>query len=126
MEMNEREELQDDTPLPNAGMLEDIFDKVQDYVGIQVEIVKLKSIGHISKAGSRLITGLIIGIFFTLFFLILSFGVAFWIGESMGHLYQGFLIVAGFYLILTILFYLLRKKLFHKLIHNNLTSQLLK
>lgn len=122
----EPDNIENDVPLPNAGMLADIFDKIQDYIAIQFDLVKLKSVGKVATAGNRIISGIIMFTLFAFFLFILSMGIAFWIGESIGHTYAGFLIVAGFYLLTIIVIYIFRKKLFHKLIQTNLTSQLLK
>lgn len=122
----ETDNQENDVPLPNAGMLADIFDKIQDYIAIQVELFKLQSIGKVATAGNKIISGLIMFTLFTFFLFILSMGIAFWIGDALGQTYAGFLIVAGVYLLAIIIIYIFRKKLFHKLIQTNLTSQLLK
>ena len=49
---------------------------------------------------------------------ILSFGVAYWIGNELGNLHYGFFIVGGFYAIVGVLLYFLRERLLKTPISN--------
>lgn len=67
-----------------------------------------------AKAGSIFMTIILLSLFLMMAMLFLSLFAAFAIGESMQHRPLGFLIVGGFYLLLTLLAYLLRKRIVEK------------
>ncbi len=64
----------------------------------------------------RLLSG-VISIYFLLFvlsffLLFISLGLGFWLGKYLGDLHFGFLIVAGFYLLLALVLFVFRKAIF--------------
>jgi len=86
-----------------------IFDQVKVYLDLQVGYLKLNVAEYLIRFFSSLVLWMVI--FFILFFVIVfgSFAFAYWFGETTGRWSLGFLIVAGFYVILAILFYVFRK-----------------
>ena len=86
-----------------------IFDQVKIYLDLQVGYLKLNVAEYLIRFFSSLVLWMVI--FFILFFVIVfgSFAFAYWFGETTGRWSLGFLIVAGFYVILAILFYVFRK-----------------
>ncbi|MGZ3919457.1 MAG: phage holin family protein [Bacteroidia bacterium] len=84
---------------------------VEDYIDTKVDILKLKAIDKTGSAISGAIVGVaatILGLFVLQF---LSFSAAYAIAEFTGYYYVGFLCVAGFYILLTILVFVLKEKL---------------
>jgi membrane protein implicated in regulation of membrane protease activity len=111
-----------DNPL---NTIEILWQKISSYLETKIQLLKLqaidKSVGIIASILSKLIL-LIAVIFFLLFF---NIGIALWIGSSLGKLYYGFFIVAGFYIIVGLLLYIFRKKLLKEPINNFLIKELL-
>jgi hypothetical protein len=104
--------------MENTGTLKD---NVREYVNTQLDILKLQAI---SKGGS---SGAIVGIglaFLAIFILMfLSFSAAYGISSATGKPYLGFLIVAGFYIVLAVLLVVLKEKLITLPIINSLLNK---
>jgi hypothetical protein len=56
------------------------------------------------------VANLLLLLLFLFFILMLSTGVAFWIGFAFGKIHVGFLLMAGLYALLTIAYFALGKK----------------
>jgi hypothetical protein len=97
---------------------------VSQYVKTYVELTKAKA----TKGASNAAAGIAIGVttllfsFFFLFFA--SFGLGWWIGSLLNSPALGFFIVAGFYLLLIGLIFMLRKKVIVPLIRNAIISKI--
>ena len=90
-------------------LIESLFEKIKEYLNTSIDLVKLKAIEKVSDICSSLAIRLSILLIFSMFFLFLSIGVSFWLGELLGEVYYGFLIVAAFYLVVAILLLLMYK-----------------
>ncbi len=102
---------------------EEFLDHVKDYVETQSEITRLTVLDKMSMAAGAALGGFIIGFLFFLFFIFIGIAAAYVIGEYSGHIYVGFISVAGFYLVAGILFLLkkdqwIQKPLADKIIRN--------
>ena len=90
----------------------ELTESVKEYVQLRLDMFKLT----LTEKMSRIFTfTIILMIFFILFnFIILFFSVAFilWFREHVGAAHWGAIIVAGFYVLLGILTWILRKQLF--------------
>jgi len=98
-------------------------DHVGEYVNTYIQITKAKATQTASTAASGAAIGiaaLVFGIFF-LFFLFC--GLALWLGALMDNRQAGFFIVAGFFLLLIVLIFALRKKVIVPLIQNAIISK---
>ncbi len=95
-------------------MLED-FDNLkkdfQEYFQVQLDLIRLHTAENISRVFSRAANAAILGymVFFILLFLSLAAG--FFISSRLNSDELGFLIVAGFYFFLLIIFLILRKQI---------------
>jgi len=93
-----------------AHSFESLFERAGEYLETRIELVKLKSVEKssdvISSVGARIpiILALLISI------IILSIGVALWIGEKIGKSY-GFFIVGGFYIFVALIAYIFKNGL---------------
>lgn len=94
------------------NVLGSLFEKTGEYIETNVDLFKLKAISKSSDVISSLATALVLLIVSLLFIAMLSIAVSLWIGNAMGNYYYGFFIVAGFYLLLGIVFYLARNSIF--------------
>jgi len=102
------------------SVVESLVEHIESYTKTTIELTKLKTLRGGSKAASNAavtIVLLLLGCFTLLF---LSTGAAIWIGKLLDSVYAGFFIVAGFYAVLGLLFYLLRDRLIKRPISNSI------
>ena len=94
-------------PIENNGIhpLEILFERGEEYSKTTIELFKLKILDKASGLVSAIILNIIITVIFSIFFLMGTIGVAFWLGEMLGNMSYGFFIVAGFYGISGVLIY---------------------
>ena len=94
--------------------LVEVKEEFQEYVNKRIDLVKLHIVEDLSRATARF--GLKLGLSYLLFFVLLFFSLAggFYLGELLESISLGFIIVGSFYLIIMIIFYLLRRTLVDK------------
>ena len=109
----------------NTNMIESLIERTTQYGKTSFELIKLKALDKTSEVVSSIVPNAIIVVFFLSFMLFLSVGLALWLGEILGATYYGFLLVAAFYGISGILFYLVMHKWIKKLVCNNIIKQVL-
>lgn len=121
------EEVKSDTHNNNHHNLKESAQRlktnVTEYVHTYVELTKAKATQTASTAASGAAIGvaaLFLGIFFLFF---LFSGVAFWVGDLINSRAGGFLIVAGFFLLLVVLVFALRKNVIVPAIRNAIISK---
>lgn len=98
--------------MENQGeFIDELVDKGKDFGKTSAEIIKLKVLDKVSDALSTFISWVPIVLVGFLCFLSLNLGIAYLIGQltEFGDA-MGFLIVAGFYLLVGIILMLTRKK----------------
>lgn len=114
--------MEDDNSL--SAQFKKIIDQVKVYLDLKVGYLKL----HVAEYLIRFFSGLVLWmvLFFILFFVIVfgSFAFAYWFGELTGRWSVGFLIIAGFYILLAILIYALRKSIIVKPFTRHILSQM--
>lgn len=106
-------------------MLEDLKAKIntlkdhgREYVQSYADLAKAKATKGASTAVSAIVVG-VVAFFFAFFFLFfIGFGLAWWAGTLVDSRVAGFFIVAGFFLLLTLLLFALRKKVIVPMIRN--------
>ena len=85
---------------------------VRKYITLKMDMFKLVITEKMSRLTSFFMLGIIFLCFFLFFVLFVSLAFLFWFKDNIGPAWAGSLIVAGFYLFLAFLAYLLRFKLF--------------
>lgn len=103
--------------------METLLTRVEDYGNTRIELARLIAINHTSTVMSFLISHIIMVLTICVFILVLSIGAAFWIGDLLGTVYLGFLIVAAFYGALILLLLLFLKPIKNR-IKNNIIAHL--
>lgn len=106
-------------------VIEDIFEKVENYTKTTFELHKLKFIGKSSSVVSILllyVTLFIIALFFVSF---INIALALLIGKWIGIYYLGFLIVSLFYLFIACLVYIFKDEISKKFQDNILLKILI-
>ncbi len=106
-------------------ILESLADSAENYGKSSIELMKLKAIRTISETVSSLVADLAIVVITVLFIFILSIGLSLWIGDYLGKPYMGFFVVAGVYLLVTIIFLAGRKQLVKTPVSNSIIRHIL-
>jgi hypothetical protein len=85
------------------------LDQVKIYFGLRVEYLKLTVAEYLIRFFSSLVLWMVI--FMVLFFVSVfsSFAFAYWFGEMTGKWSLGFLIIAGFYVLLALIIFIFRR-----------------
>jgi hypothetical protein len=97
-----------------SGNMAEIISTLRSYFKARLELWKLSLLEKTSLAGSFFLSYVIVLVIAAIVLLFLSFGFAYWFGQSTGNLANGFLITAGFYVVLGIIFILSWKYLITK------------
>jgi len=105
-----------------ATPIESLFERAEAYGKTSLNLLKLKTIDKTSELIALVISWFIIIIVVALFFIVLTIGIALWLGEVLGKSYYGFFIVSGIYAILGIVFVLWGRKP----ILNSIVSKMIK
>lgn len=79
--------------------IETLIDRVEDYSKTTLELAKLNSLQTTTSVVTSLLWRLSVIFILLLFVLIISIGMALFLGDLLGAVYYGFFIVAGFYLL---------------------------
>jgi hypothetical protein len=98
--------------------IEDLTESLKKYVNTSYELSKLEAIEQISILGGLLFGGLLIGLASCMFLFFISIAIGFYISPWIGSNFGGFAIVAGFYLIIGVIFFAVRKKVIERPIRN--------
>ncbi len=106
--------------------IEALFEKTNDYLETRFDLYKLKVVDKSSDIISSLASRLIVLLVFLLFIIIINIGIALLLGELLGKVYYGFFVLAGFYLIIGLIFYTNRKKWFKDPFADKLIRKFLK
>jgi len=106
--------------------LEGLTDHVKEYINTRVELTKLRLAEKTSMVISNLIAVTIVVLLFLFVIVFGSIAGAWALSEWIGKSYSGFLIVAGFYLLLGIIVWATRDKLIRFPVMNAIIKQLQK
>lgn len=89
------------------------------YIDARVDLAKAVFLEKTSKIGTYFLTSITAILITASLLLLLAFAFSYWYGHNIGDIYVGFLIAAGFYLIIGIIILLLRRKVFTNSIIKN-------
>lgn len=91
-----------------------LLKQVRIYLNLRVDYLRLYVAEYLIRFFSGLVLSMVIFLF--LFFVLVfgSFAFAYWFGEITGRWSVGFLIIAGFYILLAVLIFALRRVLIVK------------
>ncbi len=106
--------------------IEPLIERVEAYSKTSIELVKLKTVDKVADGTSSLFAWLPIVIALILFFTILNFGLALWIGALLEMVYMGFFIVAGFYALVGIILFIFKDKWIKNPMYVSMINQMLK
>lgn len=98
--------------------IETLLSDAKAYIDARVEYTKLSAVEKGSKIFADLITSAAVIICFVLAFLFASFTLALYLSEVLGNYASGFGCVAGIYLLLSIIVYLMKEKYIESVLVN--------
>ncbi len=88
------------------------IENIKQYVNLKTELYSLIIIERTAKVLSRVILLLIVTMLMFFFLLFLSFAFVQWFGYATGSESVGYVIIAAFYLLIGVVIFRLRKRLF--------------
>lgn len=91
--------------------IDETVDHVKEYINTNYELIVLKASDKIAKTASDLIAKALIAFIAVLSLLILSFAAAYYLSESMGDQYTGFIIMGGVYVVIGLFLFIFRKQM---------------
>lgn len=86
--------------------LEALLKQLEDYSKSSLQLIKLKTLDSISDIIVSLVYQLVLYITILFFGLVVTIGIALFLGEWLGKMYYGFLLVSLFYFIVGVILYL--------------------
>jgi hypothetical protein len=97
-----------------SSQFRQLFEQVKVYFNLRVNYLRLYVAENLIRFFSAMVLWMVIFLF--LFFVLVfgSFAFAYWFSDLTGKLSLGFLIVAGFYVLLAVLIYLFRRQILIK------------
>lgn len=90
----------------------EISENVKSYISLKIDFFKLTLTEKLSLIISALLISVILFLVFLFISMFVSLAFIFWFRDHVGPLYAGALIVAGFYFMLGIIVFFMRKRLF--------------
>ncbi|MHB1197286.1 MAG: hypothetical protein ACYC0A_10640 [Lutibacter sp.] len=108
------------------SLIELLFEKIEEYGITNYELTKLKLLKTVALVVPSLLSRIIVVFVIFTFILILSLGIALFLGEFLGKLYYGFFIIAIFYLVVGIVMHFYLHKWIKKPVADLIIKQVLK
>jgi|UPI00048397D9 hypothetical protein len=105
--------------------IEKLFSKAEIYSKTTFEICKYNTLYRSADVISSIAVRVILISVFVLFSLFLNIGIALMIGAYFGQSYYGFFIMAGFYVLIGLLFILFQKELIKNPVSNFIIKKIL-
>lgn len=90
----------------------ELSENVKDYLKLRLDLLKLTITEKMASIGSFFLVSVIFFILFLFVLMFFSLAFIFWFRDQIGAAYVGALIIAGVYIIVGIVIFLLRNKLF--------------
>ena len=94
--------------------LDSLIENVTGYVEARIELTKIELKEDVAKTLSKVLLFMLMGVVLLLFIVLISVAVAHLLAQSVGA-FGGFAIVAGFYLLVSLLVFVFRDAISEKL-----------
>ena len=110
----------------NTTPIATLFERAEDYTKTSMKLLKLNAVDKSAEIVSSLFSLLVVSMTVVLSIVIISLGVALWLGKLLGHTFYGFFIIGTLYMVLALLFRVFREKWFKYPISNSIIKQMMK
>lgn len=87
-----------------------LFESANDYLETRIDLLKLKAVDKSSDIISSLVSNIVISVILIFGVFILNIGLSIWLGNVMGQVWYGFVVVGGFYTLAAILLIVFKAK----------------
>ncbi|MES2330687.1 MAG: phage holin family protein [Bacteroidota bacterium] len=105
---------------------EALAENLKAYVNTRIDAVKLEVAEKLSALLGNIVAGLIVGVIFLCFIAFAGVGLSIVLGEWIGEMWAGFLIVAILYFLKAVIIWKARNRIIRIPIMNSLIKQLFK
>jgi hypothetical protein len=105
--------------------VEKLSENLKEYVNTRYDLATLKVTQKVADVSAQSIEFLLIATVISMFFFFINMALGYYISSLFGNGYSGFFIIAGFYLLLIIIFMIARKKLFINPLRNRIIKKIL-
>lgn len=112
--------------MEDKSKIEQIYERVEQYVSTSVELYKLKALQKVAETATSILTSVILAFFGLLFLLFVSIGLAIYLGEVLGKMHYGFMIVSGIYLLFAVIVYALRAQVLKDKVNTYIVRKIFK
>lgn len=106
--------------------IEELLEHAGDYLDTRLDLFKLQVVQKSSDIVSSLASRLILIVIIVIFVMIANIGIALVLGEWMGKTYYGFFALAGFYLIIGLIFNAFKSKWIKEPVANSIIRKAFK
>ncbi len=103
---------------------EELVDSVKEYINNRIDAVKLSAAEKASAIAANMLAGIFVALILFLFIIFGGVALALVLGVWLGKMWLGFLLVAGFYLLLAIIIWGARGRIIRLPVMNALIKQL--
>jgi hypothetical protein len=107
-------------------LIDNLFKRVTEFSITYIELLKLKTINRVSEVLSVIFPDIIVSTLIIVSLLFINLGLAFWLGDVLGKVYLGFLVVAAFYFLLGFISHFFMRGWFKKVAANYFIKQFFK
>lgn len=107
-------------------LIEMLYEKAEQYAKTTLELYKLKTIDKVTDVFASIASRFAIAAIIALFFVLLTVGLALYLGELLGKTYYGFFALALFYALLAIVLIIMRKQWLEDKLNNYIINQIFK
>lgn len=108
-----------------SNIIEPLLEKAEQYAKTSFELFKLKSLDKTADVTATLISRVFFLIALSIFTITINIAIALWLGELLGKTFYGFLIIGGFYGLLTIVLFFLHHSI-KKRVNSSIIQQMFK
>jgi phosphoglycerol transferase MdoB-like AlkP superfamily enzyme len=103
-----------------------LFDRAEDYTKTTIKLFKLNTVDKAAEIISSLFSLLVVVMTIVLSVVIISIGLALWIGKLLGDSYYGFFVIGAFYLLIGIILHIFREQWLKYPISNSIIKKMMK
>ena len=110
----------------NTTPIATLFERAEIYSKTTIKLLKLHAVDKTAETVSSLFSMLLVAMTVVLSIVIISIGLAFWIGKVLGDTYYGFFIVGGLYMLLAVILRIFREQWLKYPVSNSIIKQIMK
>ncbi len=108
----------------NPSIIDTLIERVKEFTLSYLELTRLKAINRLTQVFAVTFPDALIAVLGLTFLLFLNLSVAFVVGDVLGKTYLGFLVVSGFYLLLSLVLHFLMRGWLRRIAGNYLVRKI--